>query len=401
MLVCETCGWKDDGASAGFAACPCCGSLLTGAAAAPSLVTEQAALRVGADRLTERAAASAPQAGVALRMLKPYVLRAARHWWWMHAVVPLAAVAAGGLALAGVASFLLPEREPRTAPAAAESRYVVTEPSAAVPAPVAPAPPADAVGRELARYLPAGYSVAATPALVRSDGGGAYAYRVILRAADGGAVYRVPLAALRLPPDAPELLRELAGRLRVEPGLPPGMEYDLDARQLVVPTGGTVQAEWRAAWTPTAGGWRLAYADSVRVDPSAAEDGGRLLNAAGIDAARARRDAALAELAERCHELDRVVEAYRAEVMANVPEGCPAAVAPLLREVVRLSTECPRMTETGTREECYARRETLNRKIGDCEERDQERERALAAAEHQANEFRRRRVASLAAELDR
>jgi hypothetical protein len=153
-------------------------------------------------------------------------------------------------------------------------------------------------------------------------------------------------------------------------------------------------------WTHTADGWRLAHARPVRLD-AGADGEGELLTAGEVDAARARRDATLAAFAERCREVEREAEAYRAAVVAGVPPGCPTEVGPLLHEVVRLSTECLRLADPGAREECFARRETLNRKLGDCQEQDEAHERALAAAERQAAEFRRQHVASLAAELQR
>src|SRR5215207_5200957 len=242
MIACEVCGWKDDAPSAAFADCPCCGFSLKAApaarAAAPLVEREEPrawSVEPAGGRLPEGAAAGAAVAAAAGRL-------AVRYWWRTHAAAAaVAIVAAGGAAVAGRAALRRLDAEPAPHPATAGTPLAAVENTPPAAAPEASTPPADVVRRELERYLPAGFSVDGDPTLVRSAGG-ADEYRVTLRAAAG--LFRVPVR-----------------RLRLEPRLPPGKEYELEAPETVLAAGGTVEAAWRAAWTRTAEGWRLASAD--------------------------------------------------------------------------------------------------------------------------------------------
>jgi hypothetical protein len=145
----------------------------------------------------------------------------------------------------------------------------------------------------------------------------------------------------------------------------------------------------------------VASAGGVQVPGSAPGGPGEaLLSMTEMNAARARRSSALAGLAERCRGVERDVAAYRTQALAGVPPGCEVDPGHL-GEIVELTSTCAHTQSSEERAKCFQRRETLNQRVGACERQAVEHDQQRAAAERSVDAYRRRRVASLAAELER
>jgi hypothetical protein len=267
-----------------------------------------------------------------------------------------------------------------------------------------PSPPAALLTGAIDSYLPEGYALAEEPVLAGGPEGGDpfHRYRVTLRTE--GSLYQVPIEELRLPSSSPAGLREVAHLLVVDPRLPAGRSFVHDGAMLVTGSGQTVDGTWRVRLEEAGGEWRVVEARPVEVVDAAggsAGGGAILLTPAELEGLAVTRQSALAAYEARWDEIEREAAAFRARALEQVPPRCSQSTEQLLSEVVRLTSYCPTMQDTGARNACFQRRERLNSEFGSCDAMNQRHEEALARAERTATAHRRERVAAFARQLER
>lgn len=266
----------------------------------------------------------------------------------------------------------------------------------------ADAPPAAFVEGEIEDRLPEGYVLTDQPMLdSASENDLVYRYRVALRTEQGG--YAVPITDLELPASAPEPLRDHSEHLIVGERLPPGKAYDTDAAQLAYDPGQELEGIWQVQFERSGEEWRVADAAFELSDGPGASGSPdtAFLTRAELESFETEREAALAEYEARWEAAEQDIENFRGEAFRGVPPACTKDLGPLVEEVVRLTSECPEISNEAERNDCFVRRDRLNSEVGECETQNRLHKEGRARAKRAVADYRKKRMEAFRQELAR
>jgi len=298
-------------------------------------------------------------------------------------VLPVAVLVLAGLALGGIKLFA----------SGPESTIPENTSSQAAPATF------NGAAEILSRRLPEGFGLKGD-LLAEGTAHAGFTHRFSVTLAPIQA-YGVPFKEIDPPADWPAGLRSLAPELSIDRRSPRGQTFAIE-NATRLDDGTLVHAVWHVNLVQGPTEWVIEGRDSLEVALVVGQtqvEEQAILSAEELERFPAREKAVLVSIRTAWGRVEEDIATFEREAARGVPPACTKDLSPIIREVVRLSTACPRIQEENERNACFINRDRLNSEIGACETQTKLHEEGLARARQAAAPYAEKRIATFREEL--